>query len=1020
MSRAPFLHQVAEYYYRLLGSGISEKTFVFPSRRALLFFRHYLGEIADKPIFAPHCTTINDFIVSLLPEYQLLDRTALLFELYQSYQETRGDKLTESFDEFIYWGNIILKDYDLIDRYLVSAKELYTNIHEFKQMQDDFSYMEENTLDILRGFWGKFEGLGIHSELVLSDQSSSRERFLDFWLSLYPLYERFNERLREQKCAYEGQIYRIIAERAADIVASLSEDTALVFVGLFENTPSEFRLFRALRRREYAEFCWDEQVHIVADEEHRAHRMMSKNKELLGYVRGSWSLPTRTLPRSVTVVSCASTVSQVKALPLLLSDLGVDLTAEGNELDLTTAIILPNENLLLPTVGSIPDTYKHLNITLGYPLSRTPVAIMLKRWIELLGYRQGNAYRVDKLLGLFSLQLLSERFPTLNVLTSSLGRQRNFRLSADWLRRKYTEIRQQTEATILASEPTLEGFSDILELFINKEHNSLSFLSALKSLLEALLFSSRLVGAELEKDEEGDLFTEEDNRPELGVFDAEFIHHYILLINRLRTLIEDYKHSGLTLETTAKLLDSLSQGLTIPFEGDPLRGLQIMGLLESRLLHFRNLVYLSAQEGQLPTDSSTSTLIPYAIRAGYYLPTPEFIEAAESYRFYQSISGVEHLVMIYGKEDSIGGRGEESRYVLQLEYLYGVQINRKTAQATPRVSGYTPIEIAKDTPDIKARLERYFSRGEQAKALSASRLSTYISCPLRFYYESIMEIYEEQAPEELMASNDFGSILHRTMEMLYDSYKDAKVIPKSYIESLLSEGNTQVSRIIKEQYSRLYERSNLSTLDKLYCGMLETYVRGILEHDHSSAGELAYVDSECKVWGQVALSDGRSVNIKGDIDRIDILYRPDAGPHLRLIDYKTGGDKKKDIYDWTKLFTDKDYKAQMQILLYCELVHSGRTSQGVHLDKKYPYPIQPGIMLVRTMASEPENYIPYLRHGSSSRDVELLEDYTTVREPYLTELRLLLDEMFDLNTPFTQTQDPDACAYCPFSLSCGR
>lgn len=1016
MSKAPFLRQIAEHYYRLLGSEISKHTFVFPSRRALLFFRHYLGQIADKPIFAPECTTVNDFIVSLLPERRLLDRTALLFELYHSYAETRGDCLTESFDEFIYWGNIILKDFDLIDRYLISARELYTNIHDFKELQDDFSYMQESTLDILKDFWGKFEGLGIRSELMLNAKPSSRERFLDFWRSLYPLYEHFNTRLREEGYGYEGGIYRAIAEDAVDIVDSLSGATALVFVGLFENTPAEFRLFQALRRRGYAEFCWDEQVHILLDEKHRAHQMMRKNKELLGYVRGSWSTASDTLPKSVDVISCASTVSQVKALPQVLNSLGIDLESDTGTLDLTTAIILPNDNLLLPTVGSIPDSYRHLNITLGYPLNRTPVAIMLKRWIDLLEQQQAGAYRVDKLMALLSLQLFVERFPSLSALIERINRQRNFRLSREWLYEEYVHILEARGATEgERHEPVLDGYQHILELLLNDECGALGFLSALKALLHVLLTSSRLVGVEPESSEVPDLFAEVDTRPELGIFDAEFIHHYILLVNRLHTLIERYGQQAMSLMSAAKMLEGLSQGFTIPFEGSPLQGLQIMGLLESRLLHFRHLIYLSAQEGLMPSDRGSNTLIPYAIRAGYHLPTPELIEVAESYRFYQAISGVERLVLLYGKEDSTGGKGEESRYILQLEYLYNVPIRRLTAQASPHLRPYMPIVIHKDRPEVKEQLARYFSTDEDAKALSASRLATYISCPLRFYYEALMEVYEEQPPQELMAANDFGSILHKTMEQLYAPYMGGKLVPKEYIQYLLTEGNTQVSRTIKGIYDSLYGRKKLNALDKLYCEMIDTYVQGILQYDLHSEEEFAYIASECRFRGKIELSDGRMVHIKGDIDRIDVCHSANKEPRLRLIDYKTGKDSLERISSWEKLTTDEAYKARMQILLYCELVYSGVSIEAGGLSASHSYPIQPAIMLVRNMVKAPTEYSPYLRFENTE-----IDDYKLFRDNYLEVLRALLDEIFNPEQPFVQTKDFRSCTYCPFKLSCGR
>lgn len=1023
MYRYSFLQQVAQHYYKLFGKDISQKTFVFPSKRSLQFFRHYLSQEAKTPIFSPECITVNDFLSSLLPERRTLDHTALLFELYHSYRKVREGQELESFDEFVYWGNIILKDFDLIDRYLISAKELYTNLSDFKELQDDFSYMQEETLDILHGFWKNFKDHDLHTASRPDASLSSRERFLSFWLSLYPLYKHFNDQLLKCNYAYEGGLYRAIAEDAIEIVDRLPQQTSLIFVGLFDITPSEFRIFRTLRMRGYAEFCWDEHVHILSDKQHRAHRMMQKNKELLGYEQGSWYRTGHTLPSEVEVISCASTVSQVKALPQVLTELGLNLELEEHALGLTTAIILPHDSLLLPTVGSIPSGYKHLNVTLGYPLSRTPIAIMISRWAELLQDMKGS-YRVDNLLSLLSIQILVERFPSLIRLTERIGRQRSFRLSTEWVHQHYEQLLKQWDKDDgKSTEPPLEGYSNIMQLLLPTTMGPLDFLAALRELLSVILTSSRLLrqaGEEIE--EETDIYTEEDGRPVLSIFDAEFIHHYILLVNRLYSLIEEYHLHGMSLAATSKLLEGLSQGFTIPFEGHPLQGLQIMGLLESRALHFKHLIYLSAQEGLIPTDRHSNTLIPHALRVGYRLPTAEWQEAADSYRFYQSISGVEKLIMLYGKEDNTGGKGEESRYILQMEFLYGVPIRRRTAQVTPRLTAARPIVVDKQSTAVLAQLARYFSQDEDHKSLSASRLSTYISCPLRFYYEAIQEIYEEQTPQELIAANDFGSILHRTIEKLYAPYIGGKFVPKHDIKRMLEEGNTLISRTVRESYSKQYDRNTLSALDKLYCNMIDTYIRSILQYDMLSKDEFAYLDSEGRFEGQLELSDGRLANIKGDIDRLDILYPEGdkSSPRLRLIDYKTGSDKLSKIGDWNKLIQQGDHKARMQILLYCELVHSGKAHKTLFAEVQRSYPIQPAVMLVRQMAHEQANYNPYLTYGMERGQGSIIDNYLEYRANFLDVMKTLLDELFDLSIPFTQTEDKEQCRYCPFALSCGR
>lgn len=1001
-----FLEQVADHYCGDLlqasrdtsRAGARQYKFVFASQRALLFFRHYLAKLAPEPMFAPRCETINDFILGLIPEYRLLDRTALLFELYQCYLECRGNR-AEPFEDFIYWGNIILRDFDLVDRHLLSAQALYTNLSDYKELQDDFSYMEPSTRETIESFWQSVRRTGQDSP---EGQVGYRESFMAFWLSLYPLYDSFTSRLLERHLGYEGLLYRKVADRAKDLVAQLSEQTRIVFVGLFELTPAEFKLLEALHCRGYGEFCWDEQACILSDPTHLASRILKRNKERLGAVLGAWSRVDGQsyLPQQVEVISCSSTVSQVKALPEILKQTGLDL--DPND-ELSTAIILPNDQLLLPVVGSIPSSYTHLNITLGYPLNRTPVAVFLNRWIALLlASRQSSYYRTDRLLAVLGLQLLTERYLWLTALADRVRRQKNFYVAIDWL---ISEAKDCYEPAQIESEERM------CRALLAPKADAMTLLQDLLILLQDILDRSYV--PDHESQESGD-------RPELGVLDAEFIHHYIRLINRLISLLQEYELDHSPADTAIQLLEGLAQSITIPFEGDPLCGLQIMGLLESRSLHFPRLIYLSAQEGQIPSGRQPNTLIPHTLRRGHRLPTHEWSEAAEAYRFYTAIARCRHLVLVYGQEDATGGKGEESRYIQQMEHLYGVPISRRTAQARPEAKRSRPITIDKRNLEIQSRLERYLlgSESPDHRELSASRLATYIQCPLRFCYEAILEVYEEQTPTELMAANDFGTILHSTMELIYKPYLGGKDVPKSYLEGLLELGNTTIDRHVAAKYEQIYGRVPHSALDKLYCDMIATYVRSIVAYD-AAYEPITYLGSEQKLKGKIELTGGRQVHFKGDIDRLDIVQTASGERCLRVIDYKTGSDDKPYVYNLEQIASNPNRKPTLQVLLYCELVEQnrGRTKLLQGLDD---LPIKPGVMRVRDMSHKSQAKSPYLETCKSTKESLILENYVECRNEYLTVIQEILEELFDLDRPFSQCADSKHCVYCPFALSCGR
>ena len=298
MPLEPFLSSVARHYFEERGADIASLCFVFPSKRSLTFFRHYLSELAsDTPIFAPRMLTISQLIEELYPQLKILDKTALLFELYEAYREVRAERdkqgtageiggteeQVESFDDFIYWGNIILQDFDTCDRYLVNIRHLYNNLGDFKELADDFSHLTQEMRESIQSFWGSIPSLGDrHKDL----EDGHKQRFLSFWRTLGPLYEAFNKRISEKNYTYEGHLYRLIAEHRDDVVNNLSEETHFVFVGLFDVCPSERKFFTRLRTREMAEFCWDKAVKIVQDKQHPAHSYLEELIQSFGQVKG--------------------------------------------------------------------------------------------------------------------------------------------------------------------------------------------------------------------------------------------------------------------------------------------------------------------------------------------------------------------------------------------------------------------------------------------------------------------------------------------------------------------------------------------------------------------------------------------------------------------------------------------------------------------------------------------------------------------------------------------------------------
>ena len=523
---APFLKQVAAHYYQQGAEELSKLRFIFPSKRALSFFRHHLSQLATaRPLFAPRMETVSEFMHSLQPQVQILDKTALLFKLYQTYCEVRAERgeLTESFDEFLYWGNIILKDFETCDRYLVRTDHLYRNLRDIKEISDDFSYLTEEAREMIQGFWGDLPSLQSISE---DDDKGYKKRFLSFWECLAPLYERFTTSLQTEGYVYDGLLYRRAAEAKEEVLDQLAGDEKLVFVGLFYLTPSEEKLFKTLTKAERAEFCWDAAVEVVHDTNHPASKYFHKLCKEFGQVDGPWKEGARVhhLPHEVQVIECSSLLSQAKGLPTLLQELNI---AEATE-NLEAAIILPDEGLLLPTVSSIPDDIGSINITLGYPLDRTPIALMLKRWITLISFNLKRSessarYPADQLLGLLGQGLITAHAPEATRLMEHIRQSKRFFVPAKDL---WTD---KTEA-------------EFLHLLLDPLSETSDPLQRIEAVLLHLIQSAQQeIPTSEHHEEEGEEADTALVYEGLSSFDLEFIHHYLRLINRLQGLIQQHQ-----------------------------------------------------------------------------------------------------------------------------------------------------------------------------------------------------------------------------------------------------------------------------------------------------------------------------------------------------------------------------------------------------------------------------------------------------------------------------------------------
>ena len=488
-------------------------------------------------------------------------------------------------------------------------------------------------------------------------------------------------------------------------------------------------------------------------------------------------------------------------------------------------------------------------------------------------------------------------------------------------------------------------------------------------------------------------------------------------------------------EAMIHLFEGLVGTVTIPFEGDPLQGLQVMGLLETRLLHFPTMIYLSAQEGALPTKRYSDTLVPYTLRRGFGLPTGRAEEdPGQDYTFFQSIARAERLTFVVAPASDGYNLGEESRYISLLQYIYGCDIKRRSLRLEAKAKESVGISKRKEgelweqfvyrtTTDPKVDPDR-----KAVRPLSPSSLSKYVACPLRFYYEAICRYHEEDSPSLLLASNEFGTVLHRVMEEFYSDLTKRPstgdqltftTITKEMIDEKLKAKDNIKQRVEKAYREELKLKSSvpLSGLSRIYCQTIERYARELLEWDSAHTASFSYAASESEVYAAFTLPSGATAYLGGIIDRID-----QVDGKYRVVDYKTGNasltiSKPKDkSVRWEERLKDPKNKAILQTLIYC-----AGLAQTYKLDESM---IHPAIFRFKGsdgLVTKQKKYDPLLTFPIGEKQSKVAAPYAEVKESFEALLvEELLAELYDTDKPFTQTEDDEQCAYCPFALSCGR
>ena len=943
-----FLEQIARAFYREAGNELGEYCFVFPNRRSALFFSKYLGEAAGKPVFSPKLLTINDLMTDL-SGLKPVDKIGALYTLYQRYAALMwpGEAPKESFDQFIYWGDILLADFDDVDKYRVDARLLFANIRDLKQLDAGYEYLSETQQEAIRGFWKNFLA---GSGTMAADAIDKKGIFRTTWTILFDLYTTFRAELERQNLGYEGMIYRRVAETLAGegdekeaMIARLRRFRKIVFVGLNALNACEKELLDTIRGLG-GDFYWDFEDPRLQDPANKASLFLLENtKKYPSNYTLAPSLPAKQQFRTVAV---ASGVAQTR----VAGDLLESLAAQNGFDPLDTAVVLPDEQLLLPMLGAVPQTIQDINVTMGFPLAQSNAATFIA-FLERL--------------------------------------HRNKRVTATGCSFYHKDVVNLLNHPFLSSDPAVaDTLSEILKQ--NLIYVDAVALCSRGSERFALIFKNVADASQLPAYQTAILDAIPDG---LSQVDREFVYHLRAAVQRMASL-------PVTMEekTYYTLLGQLISVISIPFRGEPLSGLQIMGPLETRALDFKNIIILSMNEGTFPKKTVSGSFIPYNLRLGFGLPNYEYQDALSSYYFYRSLSRAENITFIYDARTEGLQSGEPSRFIKQLKYHYNVDPGETTAPM-PLSANHTEteeIEICK-SPEIQARMQAlYFEpdpRTGHPKSFSASALNSYLDCPVRFYYNYIEGVEESDEVVEELDASLFGSIFHKVMEELYKPLIDQELT--SEVIQTLSENKAHIDDLIVAAFASEGKIRTLTGRNLILKQLLQTFVLEVLRLD-AKAAPFTVVGTEKGTSTQLELPDGRKVGLFGIIDRKDL-----RDGLLHILDYKTGTVQKKvEMRGGVESLFEREGKERPTIafqLLFYALLVTGEDETRKAEDLKL------GVYALREIFGEETT--------SLSFDTATLDRYRAL-------LQQLIGEILDPEVPF-RAVDPK-CDYCNFKILCGK
>lgn len=922
------------------GVDTSDLCIVLPSKRAATFMVRDFVSNGSKPMILPDFITINDLFerISGLTIADNCIITAKLYLLYIKHLTT-----DESFDQFVSWGTMLINDFDDIDKYLVDPKEIFANIKSLKEIDLRFSYLDDKQLSLIRRFWGAMVG----------DKLSEEQKSLSvIWEKILPIYQELRDELIHNSMAYEGMAFRAAVEKLTGSESVSLQHKTYAFIGFNALNKCEKELMLWLQMHGKALFYWDSDPYYFTHDWCEAGYFIRQNVLMF-----PCSLPNVLEPKlkdkDVELMQCPSVVAQVKQIPSILAE----WVGSGHDLS-SCAIVLCDESLLLPLIHSLPPWVDNVNITMGYPLKISQAAASLSLLLRLQRNAQRGYFLFNDVLEIIQSPLLKLILP---------------RTISDFIEsRKWHKFDKVPHSSINSYCP----------LLFYQVSDGYSLLAYLRKTCQNIV----------EKINDG-LITDLSLDVQRECFFSIFIN-----FNRIELIIMQEPLLG-TVPLTTMLINDFLSSAKVSFVGEPLRGLQVMGILESRVLDFDKVIMLSVNEGQMPSSSVASSYVPFNLRQGFEMPTVKERDAIYAYYFYRLLHRASSATLAYVS----GGikPQEKSRYLQQIEYDDAFFARFTNVQLTLKPYKEELIQIDKTADIIKQLRDDFCGSG---RGLSAKALNTYIDCRLKFYYQYIKHIKSEDEIDELPDHITFGNVFHKAMQVFYTPFVN-KVLDNSFFEHHLND-NTMIEQAIRAAFVDAKLSAGKSQEIDGYYEIIFNVVKQYVYHTVNLDSSLSPLIVRELEFPLPPLT--RAITVRDDVfdcklyglaDRID-----QARGCTRIVDYKTG-KRSNSVKNIGSLFemdadvtkrNDKVFQSLYYSLLYKKV--SGEEK------------VRPELIFVRENAVSQNTSIIV---GNS-----VVEDISGVEEELLEGLDALLNDIFDCNIPFTQ--NTRACVYCEFAAMCGK